>query len=72
MLARELGMERDIDVEGASYFLSQIAIVATSAPGMARWRKRLFVTMSRNAANPVEYFGLPRERTVSMGSQIEL
>ena len=40
--------------------------------GMARWRKRLFVTMSRNAASPVDYFHLPGERTVTLGSRIEL
>jgi KUP system potassium uptake protein len=39
---------------------------------MARWRKRLFVAMLRNAASPVEYFHLPRERTVVLGSQLEL
>ncbi len=72
MLARQLGMERDLDVEGASYFLSQISIVPTSARGMARWRKRLFLAMSRNAASPLEYFDLPRDRTVSLGSQVEL
>jgi KUP system potassium uptake protein len=39
---------------------------------MAGWRKRLFVAMSRNAASPVDYFRLPGERTVTLGSQIEL
>ena len=39
---------------------------------MRRWRKRLFVAMARNAASPVDYFKLPRDRTVSVGSQIEL
>jgi len=70
--AQECGMEKDIDCEGASYFLSQVDIVATAKPGLARWRKRLFVALARNAASPVEYFQLPRDRTVIMGSQIEL
>ena len=39
---------------------------------MARWRKRLFVAIARNAASPVDYFHLPGDRTVSIGSQIEL
>ena len=47
-------------------------IIATRRPGMARWRKRLFLAISRNAANPVEVFHLPDERTVVMGSHIEL
>ena len=44
----------------------------TNAPGMARWRKRLFVVIARNAANPVALFGLPDDRTVVMASHIEL
>jgi len=65
-------VEGDIDVDGASYFLSRITIVPTGAPGMAKWRKKLFVVVARNAANPVAYFGLPDERTVVMSSHIEL
>jgi KUP system potassium uptake protein len=65
-------VEGDIDVESASYFLSRITILPTGAPGMAMWRKRLFVVIARNAANPVAYFGLPDERTVVMSSHIEL
>jgi KUP system potassium uptake protein len=71
-LAEETGLECDIDVAGAVYFLSQISITPTAAPGMAGWRKRLFVAMARNAASPVDYFQLPGERTVTLGSQIEL
>jgi KUP system potassium uptake protein len=71
-LAHEIGLESDVDVEGAVYFLSQVSVTPTAAPGMRRWRKRLFVAMARNAASPVDYFHLPRERTVTLGSQIEL
>ena len=52
--------------------MSRISIVPTARPGMARWRKKLFLAISRNAANPVEIFHLPDERTVVMGSHIEL
>ncbi len=37
---------------------------------MTRWRKKLFVGMARNAASPIEAFGLPSDRTVMMGSQV--
>ena len=70
-LANENGLECDIDVEGPTYFLSRATIRVTDAAGMARWRKRLFA-LSHNAANPIEYFGLPPERTITMGSQIPL
>jgi KUP system potassium uptake protein len=71
-LAAQLDLETEVDVDGAVYFLSEIVVIPTAAPGMASWRKRLFVTMSRNAASPIEYFRLPRERTVLLGSTIEL
>jgi KUP system potassium uptake protein len=70
-LARKQGLlERNLDLEHASYFLSRITIRPTDAPGMSRWRKKLFVTLARNAASPIEHFSLPTERTVTVGSQI--
>jgi KUP system potassium uptake protein len=39
---------------------------------MAGWRKRLFVAMSRNAASPVSYFGLPEDRVVALGSNVDV
>jgi len=65
-------LEGDVDLERASYFVSRAAIVVTDKPGMARWRKRLFAAIARNAATPVGYFMLPDERTVVMGAHIEL
>ena len=72
-LARKMGLlERNLDLEHASYFLSRITIAQTNAPGMAAWRKKMFLTMARNAASPIEHFGLPVDRTVMMGSQISV
>jgi KUP system potassium uptake protein len=65
-------LEGDIDLANVSYFLSRMTTVPTSAPGMARWRKKLFVAIARNAASPVAYFGLPDDGTVVMGSNVEL
>jgi KUP system potassium uptake protein len=39
---------------------------------MRRWRKRLFAAMARNEADPAAYYALPDERTVTIGSLIEL
>ena len=71
-LAEETGLECEVDPDNAVYFVSQVAVTATAAPGMRGWRKRLYIAMSRNAASPVDYFHLPGDRTVSIGSQIEL
>ena len=58
------------DVDDATYFLSQVTIVPTDDPGMALWRKKLFVAIARNAANPAEYFGLRDSQTVSTSGRI--
>jgi KUP system potassium uptake protein len=65
-------LEGDVDLEHVSYFISRATIVVTDEPIMARWRKKLFAAIARNAANPVGYFQLPDERTVVLGAHIEL
>jgi KUP system potassium uptake protein len=65
-------LERDLDLEHSSYFVSRITITPTSARPLRAWRKGLFIAMARNAASPIEHFGLPSDRTVTMGSQIAL
>jgi KUP system potassium uptake protein len=64
--------EGNADVEHASYFLSRGAIRRTSAPGIARWRKTLFITLAHNAADPAAYFDLPTGRTVTMGTAVDI
>jgi KUP system potassium uptake protein len=71
-LAKAKGLECDIDAGHVSYFVSRIMIRVTDRPGMSRWRKQLFVALARNAASPASYFGLPGERTITMGSQVPL
>ncbi|MEV1169116.1 potassium transporter Kup [Nonomuraea sp. NPDC049784] len=64
--------EGQLQLDEASYFLSKIELRRGTAPTMAPWRKRLFVAASYITADAAEYFGLPRDRTVIMGSQIEV
>jgi KUP system potassium uptake protein len=72
-LARKQGLlERSLDIEHASYFVSRIALTATEAPPLRALRKKLFIMMARNAASPIEAFGLPSDRTVIMGGQISI
>jgi KUP system potassium uptake protein len=71
--ARDEGLlAADVDPDDASYFLSRASLRATSAPGMSRWRKLLFVMLAHNAANPAEVFGLPMDRTVVMGTHVDV
>ncbi|MBV9537154.1 MAG: KUP/HAK/KT family potassium transporter, partial [Solirubrobacterales bacterium] len=70
-LARKRGLlERNLDLEHASYFISRITITPNAHPGMSRWRKLLFVGMARNAASPIETFRLPVDRTATVGALI--
>jgi KUP system potassium uptake protein len=71
-LIREAGAEGTAHDDGLSYFLSRIEIVPGHTPGMSRWRKRLFIATSRITADAAEYFQLPRDRTLIVGSRIEL
>ena len=70
-LIREAKLESPLDDGRISYFLSTIEVRRGNTPGMNRWRKRLFVATSRLTADAAEYFRLPRDRTVIMGSRIE-
>ena len=63
-------LARNLDLEHASYFVSRMLITPTSAPGMTRWRKALFVLLARNSTSPLEQFKLPIDRTVMMGRQV--
>jgi KUP system potassium uptake protein len=66
-------LERGLaNVDDASYFLSRGAIHRTAAHGLARWRKALFMALAHNAADPAAYFGLPIDRTLTMGSSVDL
>jgi KUP system potassium uptake protein len=71
-LVEQSEVEDEIDVDDATYFVSTIELRAGDDPGMAHWRKRLFVATSHIAADASEYFSLPRERTVIMGSEIDV
>ena len=55
-----------------SFFLSRQTLLSADKPGMAVWRERLFAWMMRNAATPMEFFRLPTNRVVELGSQVEI
>jgi KUP system potassium uptake protein len=70
-LLRRDAQEGKLDLQ-VSYFLSTIEVRRGNTPGMSPWRKRLFIATTRLTADAAEYFQLPRESTVIMGSRIEL
>ena len=60
------------DMMDTSFFVSRETLIATVAPGMALWRERLFVSMSKNATKASEFFNVPTNRVVELGTQVEL
>jgi KUP system potassium uptake protein len=74
-LCRAVGMsdELQFDPDEAYYFLSRLSLLRGERDGdMAGWRKRVFIGLAHNAANPAVNFHLPDDRTVIMGAHLEL
>ena len=56
-----------------SFFLSRETVIPSARiAGMAEWRERLFAAMARNAGSAVEYFNLPSNRVIALGTQVEI
>ena len=55
-----------------SYFVSRETIVPTRGEGMAHWRERLFTAMQRNAGSIVEYFKLPDNSVIELGTRVQI
>ena len=60
------------DMMETSFFVSRETLIATATPGMALWRERLFVSMAKNATKAIEFFNVPANRVVELGTQVEL
>ncbi|MFC0548709.1 potassium transporter Kup [Kutzneria chonburiensis] len=68
-----LTSELEVDPDSAFYYLSRVSIEAgPREKGLPRWQKMLFVGLAHNAASPAVYFRLPVERTVIMGTRVDL
>jgi KUP system potassium uptake protein len=63
---------RDVRMMETSFFLSRQTLIAARNPGMAIWREHLFAWMLRNAEGAMEFFKLPPNRVVELGSQVEI
>ncbi len=65
-------MSFDIDADTATYFLSTVEVQSGHVPGLPKWQKPIFIATSHIASDPANYFALPQERTVILGSKIEI
>jgi KUP system potassium uptake protein len=68
--AAEKGLQ--MDPSRATYFLSRETVMPGRQRAMAAWRRHLFVLLSRNAQRPTDYFGLPPNRVIELGMQVQL
>ena len=71
-LAEVNGCGGPFDIMHTSFFLSRQTLLSSSRPGMAIWRERLFAWLMRNSATPMDFFRLPTNRVVELGSQVEI
>jgi len=61
-----------IDPQDTTYFLGRETIISTPRHGMVEWREKLFALMARNATTATAFFGIPPDRVVELGEQIEI
>jgi len=62
----------NVRLGSTSFYLGSERLIPTGREKLARWRKKLFIVMSRNAQSATEYFQIPPNRVVELGAQIEL
>ncbi|MDB5871719.1 MAG: kup [Ramlibacter sp.] len=61
-----------IDAFATSYFLSRETVVPAPARAMVRWRQNLFEAISRNAGRAVDFFGIPHNAVIELGTRVHL
>jgi len=71
-LAQVTGCGDKFKMMDTSFFLARQTLLPSSKPGMALWREKLFAWMLRNAESAMEFFRLPTNRVVEVGSQVEI
>jgi len=69
-VARKLGLQ--FDIMSTSFFLSRRALRRAPRSGMPRWQDRLFITLARSANDATDYFQIPTDRVVEVGTQVNI
>jgi KUP system potassium uptake protein len=71
-LAESRGMPPIKNGGDLSFYLGRETLVLSDAPTLSQWRKRLFIVLSRNARSATEFFHLPPDRVIEIGSQVRI
>ena len=69
-IARKLGWT--FDIMSTSFFLSRRALKPAPSSVMPRWQDRLFIGLSRSANDATDYFQIPTDRVVEVGTQVTI
>ena len=69
-IARKLGWT--FDIMSTSFFLSRRALKPAAQSGMPRWQDRLFIFLTRAANDATDYFQIPTDRVVEVGTQVTI
>jgi len=69
-IARKLGWQ--FDIMSTSFFLSRRTLRPAPHSGMPRWQDRLFITLARSANDATDYFQIPTDRVVEVGTQVTI
>jgi KUP system potassium uptake protein len=67
-VCRKQGLK--FDIMSTSFFLGRRSVIASATQGMPLWQDRLFIFLTRNAANPTDFFHIPPGRVVELGAQV--
>ncbi len=73
-LALEMCKEHGLDIEmmSTSFFISRQNVIPRVGSGMGRWREAMYATMSRNARDAADYYRVPSNRVIELGTQVEI
>jgi KUP system potassium uptake protein len=68
----ERNYDLTFELMDTSFFMARETVVPTQLPGMSVWRERIFAWMHQNAAKPTDFFSIPANRVVELGTKIEI
>jgi KUP system potassium uptake protein len=70
LTSRQFDMQ--FELMDTSFFIARETVVPTKLPGMSMWRERIFAWMHQNGAKPSDFFHIPANRVVELGTKIEI
>lgn len=61
-----------IDIRRTSFFVGRETLIPSSKPDLNLWQEKIFLFMFRNASTPIQFFNIPPERVIELGTQFEV